>query len=103
MFFFIFIVNLSILGVGFVIKKYNIGNIIIGFNSKKDDERIISKLVGENLILMGIMLLFGEGLVYIVRDKIDIMYYMYFILLTIGGFLLNIYGRWFKIRKEIKK
>ena len=59
MFFFIFIVNLSILGVGFVIKKYNIGNIIIGFNSKKDDERIISKLVGENLILMGIMLLYN--------------------------------------------
>lgn len=103
MFFLIFIVNLSILGVGFAIKKYNIASIIIGFNPKKDDERIISQLVGENLIFMGIMLLFGEGLVYIVRDKIDIMYYMYFILLTIGGFLINIYGKWFKIRKEIKK
>lgn len=42
---------------GWVIKSQNAGDIVNGFNNKKDDKEKVSKIMGNNLLFLGICII----------------------------------------------
>lgn len=98
-----FITFIVIILAGLAIKKWNLCDIIIGFDPKKDNRDEISKLAGNNFICMGVILIAGEIVYYLCRNIISIEYYAYFCLIVIFGMLINLYVHWYKLRKRDNK
>ena len=57
------------------IKKYKMTSLIAGFNPNKHDEEKISKIVGDNIFLAGIIIIFFAILNVVAKEYSDILNY----------------------------
>ncbi|MCM1990981.1 DUF3784 domain-containing protein [Oceanirhabdus seepicola] len=94
------ILSIIFLFLGFLVKKYKLGNIISGFNPKKDDPDIICPLFGENFIFLGILGLVLIIISYFAKGMISLKFFSitYYTILTVV--VINIYYRMHIIRKN---
>ncbi|MCR1934818.1 hypothetical protein ACQX0N_00395 [Clostridium tepidum] len=105
-----FIVSLWIFGLislfniplGLTIKKNKMVDIVSGYNSKRDDSSIVSKLLGDNLILMGVLGILITLIYFIIKDIVSVESYIIVMVSMTLGILTNYYIRWYNYRKHNK-
>ena len=105
-----FIVSLWIFGLislfniplGFTVKKNKMVDIVSGYNSKRDDPCVVSKLLGDNLILMGTLGILITLIYFIIKDIVSVESYIIAMVSMILGILINYYIRWYNYRKDNK-
>ena len=74
---------------GFLIKKYQLADIIAGYNPRKYDKKQLCDIVGSNFLLMGLLMIFITILYFFV-PALDLNVYIASILITIFGLIFKI-------------
>lgn len=74
---------------GFLIKKYQLSDIIAGYDSRKDDKKKLCDIVGSNFLLMGLLMIFITILYFFV-PALDLNLYTTSMLIIIFGLILKI-------------
>ena len=74
---------------GFLIKKYQLADIIAGYDPNKYDKKKLCDIVGSNFLLMGLLLIFIT-IVYFFIPTLNLYLYIGSILSVIFGLLLKI-------------
>lgn len=98
-----FIVSIFSIALGYIIKKHNMADIISGFDSSRDDPKIVCKITGDNLMLMGAMLLLMTVIYFFTRHILSLKVLVFTNLAIIVLLCINIYYRWNKYLKDNKK
>ncbi len=74
---------------GFLIRKYQLADIIAGYDPNKYDKKQLCDIVGSNFLLMGLLMIFITILYFFV-PTLDLNVYIASILITIFGLLFKI-------------
>ena len=74
---------------GFIIKKFQLVDIIAGYDARKYDKKKMADIVGSNFLLMGLLLIFIT-IVYFFIPTLNLYLYIGSILSVIFGLLLKI-------------
>lgn len=74
---------------GFIIKRYQLADIIAGYDSHKYDKKKITDIVGSNFILMGLLIIFIT-IVYYFVPALNLDLYITSMLIIIFGLMIKI-------------
>jgi Domain of unknown function (DUF3784) len=74
---------------GFVIRKYQLAEIISGYNPDKYDKKKICDIVGGNFLLMGLLMIFVTVIYYFV-PALDMYLYITSVLTIYFGLIIKI-------------
>ena len=74
---------------GFLIKKYQLADIIAGYNPRKYDKKQLCDIVGSNFLLMGRLMIFITILYFFV-PALDLNVYIASMLIIIFGLIFKI-------------
>ena len=73
---------------GFIIKKFQLADIVAGYDSKKHDKKKTADIVGSNFILMGLLLVFITIIYYFV-PSLNLNLYITSMLIIIFGLTIK--------------
>ena len=97
------IISIFSMGLGYVVKKYTMADIISGFDRSRDDPKVVCKITGDNLMLMGAMMLLMVVIYFFARHILSLEVFVFTNLAIIVLLCGNIYYRWNKYLKTGNK
>lgn len=83
---------------GFVIKKMQLADMIIGYKPKIHDKEKICDIIGQHFIFMGMIMLLLTFIYYVTRMNEDIYFYT-----QIGTVIILVAKMYFNINRDAKK
>lgn len=82
--------------IGYIVKKYKMADIISGYDSSRDNPEVVCKLMGDNMMLMGIAIGILTVAFYFFKNEISAKLYTFTNIAIIILLCINIYYRWNK-------
>jgi hypothetical protein len=73
---------------GFLIKKFELADLVSGYNPKKHDKKKTADIVGSNFMLMGLLMILLT-VIYIVFPGLDLNIYIASELIIIAGLMIR--------------
>ena len=73
---------------GFLIKKFELADLVSGYNPKKHDKKKTADIVGSNFMLMGLLMILLT-VIYIVFPGLDLNIYIASQLIIIAGLMIR--------------